>query len=111
MGYYTLFSLSVIPEPPVDLDDTMQSICDLDTKTLESVSVKCYDWQDHMRDLSRNYPNHIFDLWGDGEDFDDKWHAVFVNGQMALSYAEIHYPPIDIASIDSIGDRCPEYFL
>ena len=111
MGYYTLFDLEIVPDQPIDFPDQFQQVTEYSLSTLESDSIKWYDCDSDMLTLSRMYPNHIFTLHGDGEEQDDKWQAVYVNGQVTKVYAELIYPPIDIKSIDNIGERCPELFL
>ena len=111
MGYYTYFTLDVTPDTPEQLPALFEQITDYSFSNIGNDSIKWYDVDSNMCDISRRFPNHIFTLHGNGKDFDDKWQAVYVNGQFSKVYAELIFPTIDVASIDSIGTRCPEYFL
>ena len=111
MGYYTYFTIEVIPDQPDDLPQVFKDVTDIDFTELSNDSIKWYDYQSNMSDISRKYPNHVFKLTGDGEDYDDKWQAVFVNGNYQQVYAELIYPTINISAIDNIGQRCPELFI
>ena len=113
MGYYTYFQLEITGQPIDDqvLADDFQQITGYDFDILGSDSIKWYDCESNMRDLSKLHPSTIFHLYGDGEDSEDKWYAVYCNGEGRQVYAEVTYPKIDIHSIGGIGERHPEFFI
>ena len=113
MGYYTYFKLHTDGESPDPdkLANDFLSITGYSIDALEGDTIKWYDYDTNMLDLSKLYPSTIFHLWGDGEDSDDNWHAVYCNGEYRKVEAEITYPKIDISTIGGIGDRHPEFFI
>ena len=57
--------------------------------------MKWYEAEDDMKELSKRYPEYWFLLYGEGEDRNDIWKAMFHNGVMQKVYAEIYFPDID----------------
>lgn len=56
---------------------------------------KWYNAQSDMKEFSKNYPNYIFCLYGNGEEEDDIWVHYFKNGKSTGADAEIIYPDYD----------------
>ena len=54
-------------------------------------SIKWYDHDDDMLELSRRYPNYYFILDGSGEERGDDWIAYYHNGKHQLCRAQITY--------------------
>ena len=81
MGYYTNFTLALDPSTTVSkevLEQIDQVITDWDV--LEYTcndcwygSAKWYEYQEDMCALSKQFPNVIFCLSGEGEDAEDLW--------------------------------------
>lgn len=68
----------------------------------ESDDLKWYDpekeWYDHekeMKQLSKEFPDVLFKLHGEGENKYDIWDKYFMGGKMQSCYAEIMCPPFD----------------
>lgn len=57
-----------------------------------SEECKWYDCFDDMKQLSSEFPEIKFTIYGDGEDSDDRWVAYFVAGKGEEYQAEIVYP-------------------
>ncbi len=105
MGYYTHFDLIMHPEQdtareleimrviaskiyeedPANISDNTASWCLGD-------ELKWYDHHDHMVEVSKQFPDIIFVLYGEGEESDDIWQEYFANGEYEEIYAEIVYP-------------------
>jgi hypothetical protein len=98
MGYYTDYKL----EYKGDLDQET-----LITK-LEEVSgyrwwdnyltlpdVKWYEHDHHMEVISREYPDILFILTGEGEESGDVWRKYFKNGLSKYDRAELSFPEFD----------------
>jgi len=45
--------------------------------------------------MSKDIPNVLFALAGEGEESGDLWRAYYLNGKTWRSKAEIVYPPLD----------------
>jgi hypothetical protein len=99
MGYYTSYTLAVqgISELQVAAlclcmkDNNVMAYFDEDdtyvggNKTLYFSSSDTYKWYEHeedMKKLSKLFPNAVFKLSGNGEDYTDNWDKYFYNGIM-----------------------------
>lgn len=58
-------------------------------------SVKWYDHEKDMKQLSLQYPNSVFLLTGEGEENDDIWQKYFKNGKIQSCYAKITFDEFD----------------
>lgn len=57
-------------------------------------SCKWYEWADDMATISKEFPNVLFTLTGEGEDSGDLWKAYCFNGEQELATAILTYPQI-----------------
>ena len=105
MGYYTHYEIMMNPEQdtareleimrviaskidgrdPADISDEAAKWCLSD-------HLKWYDHHDHMVEVSKQFPDIVFVLYGEGEESDDLWRKYFANGEYEETYAEIIYP-------------------
>lgn len=60
---------------------------------------KWNDNEDDMRLLSKEFPDVLFKLHGEGEDNEDIWDKYFMNGKMQYCPAKIMCPPFDRAKL------------
>lgn len=58
-------------------------------------ATKWYEHENHMRKISLQYPDVIFELKGEGEESGDIWVKYFVNGKMQVCNATIVFEPFD----------------
>jgi len=65
---------------------------------------KWYDYSEDMYDLSVQFPDVVFHLWGDGESADDLWEEHWQNGKTQHCAAEI--PPYDPMKMVDYKRRC-----
>lgn len=102
MGYYTNFDLTILPEPDIDFEtEIMKAIAAKinyedpsnisadDAKWCLSDSLKWYDHDDDMIEVSKQFPDITFILYGEGEDSDDIWKAYYKNGEMEAIQARV----------------------
>lgn len=61
----------------------------------ESDGLKWHDHEKEMKQLSKEFPDVLFKLHGEGEDKYDIWDKYFMGGKMQSCYAEITCPPFD----------------
>lgn len=115
MGYYTSFSIEVYRKEDRELkndllniegfdlacghvlsiiNDDFDSNCRL-TELIMDDEMKWYDYDDDMRNLSLQFPDYVFVLSGQGEEYDDMWRWFYINGHARGGMAEIVYPEID----------------
>lgn len=58
---------------------------------------KWYDCEKDMIDISKQFPDVVFQLSGDGEERDDMWREYFKNGKYEKCPAQIIFPtPVEI---------------
>lgn len=55
-----------------------------------------YSHQEDMIDLSKQFPEVLFTLSGEGEDREDNWIEYYRNGKVAISWGSIVYDDVDI---------------
>lgn len=105
MGYYTDFQLDYeltrdpgYPEPDTAaIQAALEEISgygwDEWADTLMLSNAKWYEEKDHMYSLSKQFPQVIFHLHGEGENSDDVWEEHWQNGCVQTCVAE--FPPFD----------------
>jgi len=55
--------------------------------------IKWYKMKEQMIEISQQFPNVIFDVYGVGEEHPDIWIHRFYNGLEEKQRVTIHYPP------------------
>jgi hypothetical protein len=99
MGYYTDYDLTH-DSPGLD-DEICESLDELymgaSSAIHELFNCKWYEHEEHMLELSKQFPDTTFILYGTGEEQPDMWKKRFVNGQCDVVVAEIvfaDFPPL-----------------
>ena len=110
MGYYTYYTLDVMDKdqnniltPELDnklaykMAEINSSYFGIPTSRLSfqiaGEPIKWYEYASDMRALSKEFPEYLFLIHGEGEEPDDLWNHYFLNGQDQHCPAEIYYPP------------------
>lgn len=78
MGYYTRYSLTV-----KDIDETdkiREALTQLYGMDPFEDSTKWYDSDENCIQVSRQFPDTLFAISGDGEEQGDRWRKVYQNG-------------------------------
>ena len=117
MGYYTAYTIEIYEKDDIltgracdllevndDLDielgNVLLEVSDdfsshrKDTRFSEFIMddvKKWYDHDDDMIEISKRYPNYVFVLEGNGEDYNDLWRTYYMNGKMQYCPARIEY--------------------
>lgn len=102
MGYYTNFQLEITPAVENDLQffDEFRELTGYNwQRDYEMYDVKWYRWKDDMRDISKRYPDRLFQLDGQGEESDDLWRAFFKNGKSQICKARIVFDDFNEADL------------
>lgn len=58
----------------------------------------CGKWYEHnleMVELSKEFPDILFDLYGEGENSYDMWHKYYLNGKVQNAPARVAFDPFD----------------
>ena len=105
MGYYTSFDLTMTPHPEEEKEVaiTRDIVALIDCISPEEVresdiewflcdALKWYDYEDHMIEISKKYPDIVFVLHGEGEEHDDIWNEYYCNGECERVDAVITFP-------------------
>lgn len=93
MGYYTKYKLSIEEgmvttrikcEACNGKGEIISKIVDLLSERFEidDESTKWYEHEDVMIEVSKQYPDTVFKLYGEGEERDDVWEKFFKYGRM-----------------------------
>jgi hypothetical protein len=104
MGYYTYYTMEAKDaKTGAHLDDALEAkICQrlyeisngaiIDDDSFYGCLGDCLKWYDHhdnMLDLSKEFPDVIFMLEGEGEERDDNWRLYVHNGEWEETHATI----------------------
>lgn len=99
MGYYTSHKLEIVGGHM----DILEQIIENDPQTFYGLykdgspldSVKWYSHQEDMKQLSKQYPDLVFKLTGEGEETGDMWIEYHKNGKMQDCHAKITFEDYD----------------
>jgi len=69
--------------------------CGIDSGGDSTDTVKWYDHETNMRELSKEFPSVVFTLHGEGEESGDFWNKYFLGGKMQLDRPELVYAGFD----------------
>jgi uncharacterized protein YuzE len=100
MGYYTGYSLTVSGNNELAIIAELRSRYESAGYALteNGDTQDTCKWYDHETDLayfSKQNPEALFTLNGNGEDSPDLWVKYFKNGKKQICKGEIVYPPVD----------------
>lgn len=102
MGYYTSFKLTMHESAdspallfsPLLAEALSEHFDDVNEASAYTYS-KWYDSDDTMRDLSRDFPDVLFRLKGEGEEAGDLWVVWAAQGKLQECRGVITYPDFD----------------
>lgn len=91
MGYYTKFDISNNKE---DVADAIveQSGYSWDYREMEG---KWYDWQEHIKQVSKKFPGVVIKVEGEGEENGHIWKAYAKDGKLQVCTAQITFEEYD----------------
>lgn len=109
MGYYTYYEVSYKDESRgKDYAEKLAKInpdyfdcyyngfaLDCLEDLISADSMRWYDHDKDMLELSKAFPDELFILHGEGEENGDLWNAYYKNGKMQVCHAEFTYPQPD----------------
>lgn len=97
MGYYMDFKVEVAYGDLSNSDFTRQAsnIAQYDIALSNIFSAKWCDHEKDMKEISKSFPDVLFQLEGHGEDLDDLWVKYFKNGMMQVCKAQIIFEDYD----------------
>lgn len=105
MGYYTYYDLEMHPAQTEDRWNEIRrailaeiyecapaDVTDAEVECFLQDSLKWYNYEADMREISLEYPDIVFVLHGEGEEAGDVWKAYFKNGESERVEAKLIYP-------------------
>lgn len=102
MGYYTCHTLSlenVTPEQEVQIINRLKEMNIIDYALTEDFdcydSVKWYEEEKQMKQISSEFPEVHFKIHGEGENNEDIWDHHYLGGKIQRCDAKIIIPPFD----------------
>lgn len=95
MGYYTRFELEVKEKIDYDVDYKKEISEITDYGSCFDDEIKWYNYEKDMKKYSKQYPDTLFVLIGEGEEYGDIWKTYFKNGKMQKCNAQITYDEYD----------------
>lgn len=110
MGYYTSYKLTVLNANMDEIDSSVHPEWDEDSLYGDGLSIqslitnnaeamKWYNHEDEMRERSKQYPEYVFILDGDGEEAGDVWREFYKDGKTYSWTAEIKRPDFDVSKL------------
>jgi hypothetical protein len=97
MGYYTRYDISDNPET---VQQAIEDISQYSFYSGQTDAVKWYDWQKHCKEVSKNFPNLVIKVEGDGEEQGDQWKAYIKNGKIQIAKAVVTFEEFDEAKLN-----------
>lgn len=99
MGYYTNHTLEIVGGHYDILGEIIDNDPDtfygIDTNGESIDSVKWYSHQKDMKEVSKQFPELVFKLSGEGEEAGDIWIEYYKNGKIQECPAKITYDEYD----------------
>lgn len=98
MGYATEYELNVQNARGIEneIEESLNEISGYAIELGEVTTMKWYDHQKDMTQISKNFPDVVFTLDGVGEESGDIWKAMYKNGKSKRVRAEIVIPNISV---------------
>ena len=91
MGYYTDYDISGNREEVADAIEETSGY----SWYGRSMNGKWYDWHVHCTAVSKQFPDELITVEGDGEEQGDQWKAYFKNGKSQVCKAIVTFEPFD----------------
>lgn len=85
MGYYTNFTIKLSDNNNIDnIVKRLREISGYDWDYSDEIYDFCkwYEHENDMHELSKEYPDIVFTVFGNGESFDDVWCEYWKNGMV-----------------------------
>lgn len=102
MGYYTTHKLEIIKGDNnyTDYKQEIGEISGYGSSLFSGEEHKWYESNEHMIDYSKNHPNTVFKLSGEGEESGDIWSRYYKNGKVQSCKAKIVVDDYDESKLE-----------
>lgn len=120
MGYYTSYTIQAtglennlpISEERADaMKERLEAISgytfegDIRENLYTSESIKWYDCCRDMNQMSKEFPDLLFIVYGDGEETEDLWYCYHANGMFQFDEAEIRFAGFNQSKLEIYKER------
>jgi hypothetical protein len=95
MGYYTRFNITISDN--TNICNIVERLCSISGYNWDYCDDEIYDfckWYEHEHDmylLSKEFPDIVFTVTGDGEESDDLWREYWKDGKVQNANRHIVY--------------------
>ena len=94
MGYYTNYTVEV--QGSIDTEKFKERFEEVTGYAWAHLdNIKWYYWVEDMKQLSKEFSDTLFIVYGEGEESGDIWKAYFKNGKQQVSKAQIVFEDFD----------------
>lgn len=111
MGYYTNYKIDIVKHnSKIDVTDNnfvltivsrLTEISNYNfTDDITLYGVKWYEWEEHMKKLSLEFPSVIFIVDGEGEEYGDLWRAYITDGKVQREHVMFDFLPFDESKLE-----------
>ena len=98
MGYYTVYELASSDNDI--MEEVKEKIVKMYGRSPFEDECKWYEHDEHMLEISKQYPNVVFELYGEGEEAGDLWKKYYKNGKRQYCPAEVSFPEFDESKLE-----------
>ena len=95
MGYYTDYDFTNNSNEVIELIHEISDYSVAFSGRGRISAVKWYEWKDHLKDVSLQFPDQVITIEGEGEESGDIWKAYFKNGKSFKAQAVLTFEEFD----------------
>lgn len=94
MGYYTRYELAIgTDDPELEAKIRAEVIAESGYGAIDQDTIKWYGHDEDLIKVSKNYPDVLFTLDGEGEESGDVWRKYYKNGETECFSQQRFVPP------------------
>lgn len=90
-------------------EENYDAVCAIDEFGYTADKVKWYDFEKDLEELSKQYPQYVFVMDRNGEDWDDVERVLAYNGKLSWGVVRIEWPDTDLMYL-SLTDETVEIY-
>lgn len=92
MGYYTNFYISFdISNNPETVQQAIEDLSQCSFYNGRTDQVKWHSWKEHCIRVSKDFPDIVINIEGEGKESGDHWKAYIKNGKIQISKAVVTF--------------------
>ena len=99
MGYYTRYKLTIEEGDDYTTDHEEGVSENTGYSNCFEYEIKWYSFDEDMKNYSKNFPDTVFKLSGEGEENGDIWYRYYKNGKVQVCKATFTFEPYDVNNL------------